>query len=577
MVREPSKVNLLDTRVHAALAEMCASISPTSVALALMDWWIQLSLSPGKCLELVQLGIDQGLRLQCYAREMMRDPDAQRRSECVIPPSFDKRFTADDWHKWPFNIYHQAFLLADELWNRATSGIPGVEQHHEDIVRFIARQLLDVLSPGNFVLTNPLVLRRCFETGGWNLLQGALNLLEDSERQLTKQPSPLSEAFMPGRDVAVTPGKVVLRNRVMELIQYTPTTATVRPEPVLIIPAWIMKYYILDLSPQNSLIRFLVDQGFTVFCISWKNPGWSERDLDIEDYLQQGVFSAIAAINRARPNTAIHATGYCLGGTLLTIAAAAMAREHDHRLKTISLFTTQTDFRESGELALFIDEAEVSLLEAQMHDTGYLTAGQMAGAFQMLRSNDLMWSRLINEYLMGQRSSPTDLMAWNADSTRMPATMHGRYLRELFLQNALSESRYNVHGEPVTLFNIQTPIFSVATLADHVAPWQSVYKLHYLTPAEITFVLTSGGHNAGIVNSPERTDRTYQVLTRPYGGHYISPQRWRQEAPSFSGSWWPSWSNWLSQHSGMPNPPPPLACGPNRALADAPGRYVHEK
>ena len=190
MAREPSKLNLLDTRVHAALAEVCASISPTSVTLALMDWWMQLSLSPGKCLELAQLGIDQGLRLQCYAREMMRNPDAQRRSECVIPPSFDKRFAADDWHKWPFNIYHQAFMLADELWNRATSGIPGVEQHHEDIVRFIARQVLDVLSPGNFVLTNPLVLRRCFETGGWNLLQGALNLLEDSERQLVEFAQP---------------------------------------------------------------------------------------------------------------------------------------------------------------------------------------------------------------------------------------------------------------------------------------------------------------------------------------------------------------------------------------------------
>ncbi len=579
MAGDLSRVNPLDHRVHAAVAERYFSISPTSVTLAITDWWMQLAISPGKCLELAQRAIDQGLRLQCYVRDIMRNPDAQRPSECVIPPSFDKRFASDDWHKWPFNIYHQAFLLTDELWHHATTGVAGVDQHHEDIVRFIARQTLDVISPGNFIATNPLVLRRCFETGGWNLLQGSLNLLEDYERQLTRQPSTLSQAFRPGKDVAITPGKIVVRNRVMELIQYAPGSDTVRPEPILIVPAWIMKYYILDLSPQNSLVRFLVDQGFTVFCISWKNPSWSERDLDIEDYLQSGFFTALDAIGQVRPGIPVHSVGYCLGGTLLAIAAAAMARDHDQRLKTISLFTTQVDFRESGELALFIDEAEVSLLEAQMHDTGYLTAGQMAGAFQMLRSNDLMWSRLINEYLMGQRTPPTDLMAWNADSTRMPARMHGRYLRELFLNNSLSESRYSVRGEPVTLFNIQTPLFSVATQADHVAPWTSVYKIHYLTPAEITFVLTSGGHNAGIINSPGRKDRSFQVLTRPYAGHYISPQRWQQQAPRFAGSWWDTWSTWLAEHSGAPIPPPRWACtSPGQPpLTDAPGLYVHEK
>ena len=347
---------------------------------------------------------------------------------------------------------------------------------------------------------------------------------------------------------------------------------------MLIIPAWIMKYYILDLSPHNSLIKHLVDQGYTVFCLSWKNPGLPERDLELDDYLQLGVFQALSIINKILPNQKVHATGYCLGGTLLAIAAAAMAREHDDRLKSITLFTTQTDFRESGELALFIDENEVSLLEAQMEETGYLSAGQMAGAFQMLRSNDLMWSRMIHEYLMGERAPVSDLMAWNADTTRMPARMHGRYLRELFLNNALSEGRYRVHGEPITLFNIQLPIFCVATTADHVAPWRSVYKLHYLTPAEITFVLTTGGHNAGIVNSPERTDRSYQILCRPAAGHYIGHQQWLQQAPQHAGSWWPAWIDWLNRHSSVAIAPPVLGLPgqDSQPLADAPGAYVFE-
>jgi len=361
-----------------------------------------------------------------------------------------------------------------------------------------------------------------------------------------------------------------------------------------------MKYYILDLSPGNSLIQYLVSQGHTVFCISWKNPGWEEKDLDIDDYLNLGFFAALDTIAAICPGQSVHATGYCLGGTLLAIAAALMARHHDDRLGSLSLFTAQTDFKEPGELALFIDESEVSLLEAQMNETGFLTAGQMAGAFQMLRSNDLMWSRMINEYLMGERAAVIELMAWNSDATRMPAKMHGRYLRELFLNNSLSEGRYRVHGEPVTLFNITTPIFSVATQADHVAPWRSVYKLHYLTPAEITFVLTTGGHNAGIVSNPAKKKRSFLQLTRPAGGRYLSHQLWLNQAQQHEGSWWPAWSAWLKTRSGSMVAPPPMGTtettettetlgtmGPKNAagsntggaetLINAPGEYVHEK
>ncbi|HEY1132168.1 MAG TPA: alpha/beta fold hydrolase, partial [Roseateles sp.] len=366
-------------------------------------------------------------------------------------------------------------------------------------------------------------------------------------------------------------------NQVMELIQYAPATGTVYPEPVLVVPAWIMKYYILDLSQQNSLVRYLVDQGHTVFCISWKNPGEAERDLGMDDYLRDGFFAALDAINAIVPKRLVHATGYCLGGTLLAIAAAAMARDGDTRLASTTFFAAQTDFSEPGELGLFIDESQVSLLEAQMARTGYLKASQMAGAFQMLRSYDLLWSRLVNEYLLGERGSTNDLMAWNADATRMPARMHSQYLRRLFLNDDLSEGRYPVDGRPVSLGSMTLPTFMVGTTTDHVAPWRSVHKLHYLSPAEITFVLTSGGHNAGIVNPPTPDSRRrYQLLTRPAGGPYLAPDEWLAAAPTHAGSWWPAWQQWLAARSGAPVKPPRMGHPRYPLLAPAPGSYVLE-
>ena len=382
---------------------------------------------------------------------------------------------------------------------------------------------------------------------------------------------------MVGRDVGITPGKVVLKNRVMELIQYTPTTKTVHPEPILIVPSWIMKYYILDLSPHNSLIKYLVDQGHTVFCISWINPGAEDRDLGMDDYLDQGFHAALNAINTIVPQAKVHAAGYCLGGTLLAIAAAAMARDGDERLASMTMFAAQTDFTEPGELALFIDNSQISLLEAEMAETGYLTGAQMAGAFQMLRSYDLLWSRLVNEYLLGERAPMNDLMAWNADATRMPAKMHSQYLRRLFLNDDLSEGRYPVGGKPVTLGDITLPTFMVGTVTDHVAPWRSVFKLQQLSPAENTFVLTSGGHNAGIVSPPGNPRRHYQMLTRPAGGNYTPPDAWLTVAPQSPDSWWPAWLAWLQARSGTPVKPPRAGAAAYPPVGDAPGSYVLEK
>ena len=387
-----------------------------------------------------------------------------------------------------------------------------------------------------------------------------------------------AERFVPGREVAVTPGKVVLRNGLMELIQYAPATDRVRPEPVLIVPAWIMKYYILDLSPRNSLVRYLVDQGYTVFCISWKNPDRSDANLGMDDYLEQGFLAALQAIEAIAPGRAVHAAGYCLGGTLLTIAAATLARQEQlRRLASMTLFAAQTDFSEPGELGLFIDESQIALLEAQMRQRGCLTGQQMAGAFQMLRSYDLLWSRMLGEYLLGERQPMNDLMAWNADTTRMPARMHSQYLRRLFLNDDLSEGRYLVKGQPVSLGSLRLPMFCVGTVSDHVAPWRSVYKLHHLAPGEITFVLTSGGHNAGIVSEPGHPRRHYQMLTRAADTDGLPPDEWLAAAPTHTGSWWSAWADWLDARSGQPVPPPGMGAEGFGAVADAPGEYVHMK
>ena len=323
----------------------------------------------------------------------------------------------------------------------------------------------------------------------------------------------------------------------------------VRAEPILIVPAWIMKYYILDLSPANSLVRFLVERGHTVFIISWKNPGPEDRELRMDDYRTLGVMEALRAIRTIVPGARVHAVGYCLGGTLAAIAAAAMARDGEDCLQSLTLFAAETDFTEAGELMLFIDETEVAFLEDIMWDQGYLDTRQMAGAFQLLRSNDLIWSRLVHDYLLGQRQPMTDLMAWNADATRMPYRMHSEYLRKLFLNNELAQGRYIVGSRPITLTDIRAPIFTVATERDHVAPWRSVFKIHLLVDSDVTFVLTSGGHNAGIVSEPGHPRRSYQIATRKEGEIYIDPNQWQAVIPRCEGSWWPAWQSWLESHS----------------------------
>ncbi len=564
-----------DRWLHAQLGHATAGVSPAALLLAQTDWLAHLALSPAKQAELVHKVWRKAMRLALYLPHALRSDG----SCCIEPLPQDRRFADPAWRQWPFNVAAQSFLLTQQWWHNATTGVRGVSRHHEEVVSFVARQLLDLASPGNFVFSNPAVLQRTLATGGSNLLQGAMHWWEDWQRQLAGRPATGTEAWHVGQNLACTPGRVVMRNALAELIQYEPTTARVHPEPVLIVPAWIMKYYVLDLAPQRSLIEYLVAQGHTVFCLSWKNPGAAERDFGLEDYLRLGFFESLRSIQALGLKSPVHAAGYCLGGTLLAIAAAALARDGGQRLASVTLLAAQTDFSEPGEIGLFIDDSEVTFLEDLMFDRGYLGAGQIAGALPLLRSNDLMWSRGVRDYLMGERSQVSDLMAWNADATRMPYRMHTEYLHRLFLRNDLASARFRVADRPIALSDIRVPVFALGTEFDHVAPWRSVYKLQLLCDSDIRFVLASGGHNTGIVSPPGAAHAAagYRVLDRPANERYVDPDQFLALAQPQQGSWWPAWQRWLAERSTPPQAVAKAAGHRGPDFGPAPGQYVLER
>ncbi|HMN38908.1 MAG TPA: alpha/beta fold hydrolase [Hyphomicrobium sp.] len=571
---------VLDRAAHATLAKVTLGLSPASLMGAYFDWLIHLNSAPGKRLQLVEKAFRKALRLQRFAMTCaLHSANNGDAMPCIEPLPQDTRFSAPEWQQFPFNIIYQSHLLAQQWWHVATTGVPGVSAQHERALEFAARQILDVFAPSNFVMTNPEVLAATQREMGQNFVRGFQNFMEDWDRAVSGRPPVGAEAFQPGEEVAVTPGKVVYRNRLMELIQYAPTTSEVRKEPVLIVPAWIMKYYILDLSPRNSLVKYLVDNGFTVFVISWKNPDPHDRDLGLDDYRTLGILSALDVISAIAPARQVHGVGYCLGGTLLAIAAAALARTPDSPFASLSFLAAQIDFEEPGELQLFIDESQLRFLEDMMWEQGFLDAKQMSGAFQMLRSNDLVWSRNMREYMLGDRAPMSDLMAWNADSTRLPYRMHSQYLRRLYLNNDLAEGRFDVDGEPVQISDVRVPLFCVSTQKDHVAPWRSVYKWNRLSDTDVTFVLGQGGHNTGIVATPDDPRSSYQIATRADNDLHISPDAWAAEVPRRKGSWWVEWVRWLGERSSGSGAPPPLGC-PQKGLpplTDAPGSYVHMK
>lgn len=576
-VISPETAGTIDRKARASLTRFTLGLSPISIAMDYFDWLAHLAVSPGKQARMAEKAVRKAVRLGIYGAQSLANADTPH---CIEPLPHDDRFAHEAWRRWPYNFISQAFLLNQQWWHNATTGVRGVSKHNEQAVTFITRQLLDMWSPSNMPFLNPEIMQTTVAERGANLLRGWRYLIDDVTRSIQDEKPAGAEAFQVGRDVAVTPGKVVYRNRIMELIQYSPTTDTVYREPVLMLSAWMMKYYILDLSPHNSMVRYLVDRGHTVFMISWTNPGPEDRELSMDDYRTLGIIAALDAVAAIVPGEKVHAVGYCLGGILLTIAAATMARDGQERLASITLFTTMTDFTEVGEIAVFMSPSAIAFLEDMMWDRGFLEPRQATGGFQLLKSRDLIWSKMVREYFLGKPAPMFDLMAWNADTTRMPYRQHSELMRRLYRDNELAEGHYQVNGQPIVLSDIRVPIFAVAAEGDHVAPWRSVYKLHLQTEATaLTFVLTSGGHNVGVISEPGHPRRSYRIATRQEGDRYLGPGLWQEQTPKQEGSWWPAWQQWLQQHSTDGTRPPSIGA-PDAGypvLCDAPGTYVHQQ
>ena len=567
----PEKAREIDHQLRSQVATATRGVSPVDVAAAVVDWAGHLVLSPGKLLSLAESMARNGVELAKIGTKLGQ-PDTDN-----LPAIVDRRMLSEDWQKWPFNVFAHGHRLAKGLATEATTGVDGVSKDHEQLVSFLANQIVEMASPANIPVTNPEFITTTRAERGANLKRGVHNLAEDLRRKRNGELPQGLEDFAVGRDIGITPGKVVYQNRLFELIQYSAQTEDVVAEPVLIVPAWIMKYYILDLSPRNSLVRYLVSQGKTVFIMSWKNPDEKDRDLGMHEYLHEGVMAAIDAVSSIVPKRKMHAVGYCLGGTLLSIAAAYMARERDDRLQTMTMFAAQIDFREAGEITTMLGEGTFTFLEALMRKQGYLAMENMTGAFAALRVSDLVYDPMLQRYLLGKDRSLNDLMAWNEDGTRMPCKMHTEYLRNCYMENNLAEARYEVNGKPVCVGDIRVPAFVLGTATDHVAPWKSVYKAMRLMNNEMTFALTTGGHNAGIACGPDHPRRKHWIATRKPGDLYVDPDQWQAENELVDGSWWPAWDAWLDARSSSERVAPPKmgkAKAGYKPLRDAPGIYV---
>jgi polyhydroxyalkanoate synthase len=560
--------------MRAQIATVSGGLAPDVYVNAWWDWYLNLAKQQPKQLQILQDALAKTLDNWNFALQAAT-------GKPLSPAEGDARYAGDAWAQWPFNVYAHTYRNYSEWVRQAWSGVPGVAPENERTLKFVAVNSLEAMSPANYLASNPELLEATRAESGQNLVRGFSNWLEDVENTLNGKAPSGTEQFVIGRDVAASPGKVVMRNDLVELIQYSPTTEKVFAEPILIVPAWIMKYYILDLSAKNSLVRYLVSKGHTVFIVSWKNPNASDRGLGMDDYLRLGINATVEAVSRIVPDQKIHSVGYCIGGTLLSIGAAAMAGRGDHRLGSVTLLAAQQDFSEPGELSVFISPSQLDMLEAAMERTGVLKSEQMGAAFAMLRSRDLLWTPAVNTYLRGKRESTNDLMAWNADGTRMPCRMHAEYLRGLYLNNALARGEFQAEGRAVDLAAIKIPMFVVGTETDHVAPWQSTYKARGLTRSpDYTYLLTSGGHNAGIVSGPVHPRRRHRVRTWLNADESLPPQEWLATTPPREGSWWPTWQLWLAQHSTTALVAPPAMGSPATGyppIMDAPGEYVLQK
>src|SRR5882724_3370334 len=491
----------------------------------------------------------------------------------------DSRFRSELWqNNLVFDYIKQSYLIAAQNIQKTVSEVEGLDAQTARKVKFFTRQYVDALAPTNFVMTNPEVLKTTVETGGKNLLDGLNHLLHDLERGHGKLAISMTDykAFKMGQNVAATPGKVIYQNELMQLIQYQPATKEVYKTPLLIIPPWINKYYILDLRQKNSFIKWAADQGITVFVVSWVNPGKELANKGFEDYMLEGPLAALDAVEKATGESDVNMIGYCLGGTLTASALAWMATKGQSRVKSVTFFTALLDFSEPGELGVFVDEGVLANLEKKMEQRGYLEGAEMAGTFNMLRANDLIWSFVVNNYLLGKDPFPFDLLYWNSDSTRMPAAMHSFYLRNMYQANKLIEpGGITLAGTPIDLRKIKTPAYIISTREDHIAPWPATYAATQLYQGPVRFVLGASGHIAGIVNPPAGNKYSYWTSPRESADKCPpDPQSWLASAKETPGSWWPDWAKWIAKSGGAKIPARKPGDGKLKTIEAAPGSYV---
>ena len=545
--------------VGGAFLEMTARLmsNPMQVAQAQMDLWTSY--------------------MQLWQSTTAKWMGAEASTPVAEPERGDRRFKDAAWQENAiFDYIKQSYLLTARWMHATATSVEGLDDKSKQKIDFYTRQFIDAMAPSNFVMTNPEVLRTTLESGGENLLKGLENLLTDLEagKGQLKIRMTDTEAFEVGRNIATTPGKVVFRNDLIELIQYSPTTEDVSKRPLLIVPPWINKFYILDLKPENSFVKWAVDQGQTVFIISWVNPDASLAAKSFEDYMFEGPLAAMDAIEQATGEKDLNMIGYCLGGTLTASTLAYMAEKGDDRVKSCTFFTTLVDFQQAGELSVFIDEEQLAALEVKMNKDGFLDGAAMSTTFNMLRANDLIWSFVVNNYLLGKDPFPFDLLYWNSDSTRMPAAMHSFYLRNCYQENKLKEpGGITLGGVPIDLSKVKTPIMILSTKEDHIAPWKATYAGTQLYGGPVKFVLSGSGHIAGVVNPPSKPKYGYWTYNRKVK----DPDQWLAKATQHEGSWWPEWDSWIGKYAGGKVPARTPGEGKLETLGEAPGSYVAVK
>ena len=556
------------------LAHQSRTFDPLGLSKHFLDLTASLMKQPEK---LIQAQVDAWHAYMNLWLNMV-DTLTGKETKPVVEHNGDRRFKHDAWTENPFFDYiRQSYFIAANAVQSVIEDAEGLDQETARKVEFYTKQFVDAMSPSNFILTNPEVIAKTIETRGDNLLQGLKHLLEDFDPQAGQLKIRMTDmqAFELGKNVATTPGKVIFQNELMQLIQYSPSTEEVNERPLLIIPPWINKFYVLDLQPKNSMIKWLVDQGHTVFVISWVNPDASLSDTDFADYVFKGPLAAMDAITRAIGTTEVNAVGYCIGGTLLAATLAYMKEKNDQRIVSATFFVSMIDFSEPGDLGVFIDAEQLQKLESEMHKRGYHEGREMATTFNLLRANDLIWSFYINNYLLGKQPMPFDLLYWNADSTRMPASMHSTYLRTMYLENKFKDPGGMTVGDvPIDVRNITTPSYFISTEDDHIAPWKSTYLGAQLFSGPVKFVLGKSGHIAGIINPP---------AANKYG-YYLGPEKldmaagdWQAQTQSHDGSWWTDWNDWLTPYAGEKVPARIPGEGELKAIEDAPGSYVKVK